>query len=200
LHRTEVTTETATVTVQTVNLVGVVSTSPSFSPAPTTLVISTLGVNLNSSSTIRMSGGVLGTTMPASPTAGVGSSGGGSSLSYVSPTPWGTYGSPSGYGGGESGYSSQPPSYDQPLTGNDGDGDDGYGSLPSNGGEEGDDEAGSNSYWDGGEYEGNTDNDEGDAETGPWALGSGSDSEVGSESEEQSGGSSFLDWLLEILR
>jgi hypothetical protein len=196
LRRTEVTTETATVTVQTVNLVGVsvisnVSTPPMTSPAPTTLVISTVGVGLNSSSTIRMSGGVANTT---SPTGVVGSSGGGSSLGYVSPTPWGTYGSPSGEERGKSGYSSQPLTYDQPSAGNDGDGENGYGSSTSNGGEEGDGGAGSSSYGDSGEYEG-------DVETGHWEFGSAPDSEdSGSESEEQSGGSSFLDWLLEILR
>jgi hypothetical protein len=195
LHRTEVTTETATVTVQTVNLVGVsvvsnVSTPLTTSPVSTTLVISTMGVSLNSSSTIQ-NGEVLNTT---SPTGVVGSSGGGSSLGYVSPTSWGTYGSPSGEERGKSGYSSQPLTYDQPSAGNDGDGENGYGSSTSNGGEEGDGGAGSSSYGDSGEYEG-------DVETGHWEFGSAPDSEdSGSESEEQSGGSSFLDWLLEILR
>jgi hypothetical protein len=175
VHRTEVTTETTTVTVQTVNLVGVsvisnVSTPLTASPAPTTLVMSTIQAN----------GTALNTTMPSSATVVVVPPLYGSPLSYASPT---------GYG--------------QPLTGDDGDGDDdGDGALSSNG-EEGSDEAGSGSgsYWDGGEYNRDTNIDEGDAETGPWALGSAPDSEEGgSESEEQSGGSSFLDWLLEILK
>jgi hypothetical protein len=166
VHRTEVTIETATV--QTVNLVGVVSTPPNFSAVPTTLVISTVQAN----------GTALNTTMPSSATVVVVPPLYGSPLSYASPT---------GYG--------------QPSTGDDGDGDNGYGVLPSNGGEEGDDEVGSGSYWDGGEYEGDTSDDEGDVETGPWGFGSAPDSEdSGSESEEQSGGSSFLDWLLEILK
>jgi hypothetical protein len=78
----------------------------------------------------------------------------------------------------------------------------GYSTSLSNSGEEGSSEDGSSSGGDRGEYEGDKDdNDEGDAEPGPWALGSAPDSEEGgSESQEQSGGSSFLDWLLEILK
>jgi hypothetical protein len=172
-HRTEVTTETATVTVQTVNLVGVsvvsnVSTPLTTSPAPTTLVMSTVQAN----------GTALNTTMPSSTTVVVVPPLSGSPLSYASPTGCG-----------------------QPLTGDDGDGDNGYGSSSSNGGEEGSSEAGSGSYWDGGEDEGDASDNAGDVETGPWDLGSGSDSEdSGSESEEHSGRSSFLDWLLEILK
>jgi hypothetical protein len=173
LHRTEVTTETATVTVQTVNLgvsvVSNVSTPLTTSPVSTTFVISTVQAN----------GTALNTTMPSSATVVVVPPLYGSPLSYASPT---------GYG--------------QPSTGDDGDGDDdGDGALSSNG-EEGSDEAGSGpgTYWDSGEYEGDTNNDEGGVETGPWGFGSAPDSEGGSESEEQSERSSFLDWLLEVLK
>ena len=172
MHRTKVTTETATVTVQTINLVGVsvvshVSTPLTTSPVPTTLLISTVQAN----------GTALSTTMHSSATVVMIPPLDGSPLSYASPT---------GYG--------------QPSTGDDGDGDDdGDGALSSNG-EEGSDEAGSGTYWDSGEYDGDTNNDEGDVETGPWGFGSAPDSEGGSESEEQSERSSFLDWLLEILK
>ncbi len=182
-------------TVQTANLVGVPVVSSGVSTPPTTLQISTVGVDLNSSLTTQTNGGVLSTTA-SSPTGVVGSSVYGSPLSYASPTPWGTYGSPSSYGEGESGYSSQPPSYNQLSTYNDGgDDDSGYGASPSDGREESssEDGSGSGSYGDGGD-------DEGDVETGPWALGSAPYSEGGSESGEQSGGGSFLDWLLEILK
>jgi hypothetical protein len=153
------------VTVPTVNLVGVVSTPSSFSPAPTTLQISTVGANLNYSSTTQ-NGGVVSTT------------------GVVAPTPW-------GYG--------QPPSYNQPSTYNNGwDNDDGYGASPSYSGEEGSGEAGSGS----GSYGDRWEDGDGDVDTGPWTSSFGSDSEGGSESENdgQSGGGSFLDWLLGSLR
>jgi hypothetical protein len=61
-------------------------------------------------------------------------------------------------------------------------------------------EAGSSSYGESGEYEGDT-YDKGDVETGSWGPDSDPDSETGgSESKDQSGGSVFLDWLLEILK